>query len=73
VRGELDRKRCQIEINGTNLTMGLNQASNEVKINDKTCGCRFRFDESMLMGIEFGLKWYEMFSCMIVQIFWKIC
>ena len=36
--------------------LGLNQGSNEVKISNKVCGCRFRFDESMLMGIKFGLE-----------------
>jgi hypothetical protein len=50
--------------------MGTNQASDEVKISSKICGSRFRFDESMLMGIEFGL---EMCSFMIVKIFWKRC
>jgi len=48
--------------------MGRNQASNEVKISNKICGCRFRFDESMLMVTEFGLKWYEICSCMIDQV-----
>jgi hypothetical protein len=35
---------------------GMNQGSNEVKISNKICGCRFRFDNSMLMGIKFGLE-----------------
>ena len=36
--------------------LGMNQGSNEVKISNKVCGCRFRFDESMLMGIKFGFE-----------------
>jgi hypothetical protein len=34
----------------------MNQESNEVKISNMICRCRFRFDESVLTGIEFGLK-----------------
>jgi hypothetical protein len=34
--------------------LGMNQGSNEVKISNKVCGCRFRFDEYMLTGIKFG-------------------
>jgi hypothetical protein len=38
------------------MMLGMKQWSNEVKISNKICKCRFRFDESMLMGIEFGLQ-----------------
>jgi hypothetical protein len=47
---------AKIKINGINLMPGMNQGSNEVKISNKICGCRFRFDKSMLMGIKFGLE-----------------
>jgi hypothetical protein len=33
----------------------MNQESNEVKIRNKMCRCKFRFDESMLTGIKRGL------------------
>jgi len=32
--------------------LGMSLGSNEVKISNKICGCRFRFDESMLIGIN---------------------
>jgi hypothetical protein len=34
----------------------MNQRSNEVQIRNEICKCRFRLDESMLMGIRFGLQ-----------------
>jgi hypothetical protein len=39
-----------------NLTLGMNQGSNEVKISNKICGFRFRFSEFVLAGIKFGLE-----------------
>jgi len=36
--------------------VGMNQGSNRVERSNKICGCRFKFDESMLKGIEFGLQ-----------------
>lgn len=47
---------AKIEINGINLRVGMNQASNEVETSTKICRCRFRFDESMLTGIKFRLQ-----------------
>jgi len=38
------------------LTLGMNEGSDEVKISNKICGCRFRFDQSMLTAIEFELQ-----------------
>ena len=38
------------------LKLGINQGSNEVKVSNKICRCRFTFDESVLTGIEFELK-----------------
>ena len=34
----------------------MNQGSNEVQISNKICRRRVRFDESMLTGVEMGLK-----------------
>ena len=36
--------------------LGMNQGSNEVRISNMICRCRFRFDESMLTGIKFVLQ-----------------
>jgi hypothetical protein len=36
--------------------LGMNQGSNRGEISTKICGCRVRFDESTLKGIEFGLQ-----------------
>jgi hypothetical protein len=47
---------AKIEINGIILMLGMNQGSNEVRISNKICRCRFRFDESMLTGIKFVLQ-----------------
>jgi len=38
------------------LTLGMNQGNDEVKISNKICGCRFRFDQSMRTGIGFELQ-----------------
>jgi len=46
------------------LTLGVNQGSDEVKISNKICGCRFRFDQSMLTAIEFELQMVcNLFMC----------
>jgi hypothetical protein len=47
---------AKIKINGINLMLGMNQGSNEVKIRNKMCRCKFRFDEFMLTGMKFELK-----------------
>ena len=49
-------RAAKIEVNGIIVKLGMNQGSNEVKISNKICRCRFRFDESILTGNEFGLK-----------------
>jgi len=45
----------KIDMKNTCLTLEMNQGSDEVEISNKICGCRFRFDQSMLTGIEFEL------------------
>jgi hypothetical protein len=47
---------ARIEINDINLRVGMYQGSIEFKISNKICRYRFRFDESMLMRIKFGLQ-----------------
>ena len=47
---------AKIETNDINLKVGMNQANNGVKISNKICRCRFRFDESVLTEIKFGLQ-----------------
>jgi len=41
------------EMNGINLTLGMNQRRYEVEISNKICDCRIRCNESMLMGTKF--------------------
>ena len=66
MRTELDRGVANIEMNGMNLTLGMNRASNEVQISNRISRCRFRFDESKLTRIELGFKWCGAFSCMVI-------
>jgi hypothetical protein len=59
---------AKIEVNDINRKVGMNQASNGVKISNmnqasngvkisnKICRCKFRFDRSVLMRIKFGLQ-----------------
>jgi len=47
--------------------LGMNQGSNKVRISSKICRSRFRFDESMLMGLNLYFKWCETCYCMIIS------
>jgi len=54
-RNYIDRD-VKIEINGFNLTLGMNQGSDEVKTSNTFCRCRFMLDGSLPMWIKFGLQ-----------------
>jgi hypothetical protein len=46
----------KIEINGIDLTLGMNHGSTEVKMSNNVCRCRFRLDESLLVVFKCGLQ-----------------
>jgi hypothetical protein len=50
---KLIERFAKIEMNGIDLTLGMNHRSNEVKMSNSTCicRCRFRMGESLLDGV----------------------